>query len=130
MIVIIKRGRNINGRMELVEIVSMVSGRWKLLILYSLATGKMRFTELKRALGKVTHRILTKQLSDLEADGLVHRRVTKAMPRKVEYSLTDLGKTLLVALERLRQWAKENETRSELSPNLTLTETLQGDHSA
>ena len=88
--------------------IAMISDKWKVLIICKLRNGTMRFNELKRELKAVTQRVLTHQLRELEADGLVSRKVYAEVPPRVEYSLTHLGETLVPALERLEYWAKEH----------------------
>ncbi|GAC1502288.1 MAG: hypothetical protein NVS2B14_14910 [Chamaesiphon sp.] len=73
--------------------LKVIGGRWKVLILRELFEGIKRFGELHRALDGITQKMLTQQLRELEQDGIVHREVYLQVPPKVEYSLTDLGKT-------------------------------------
>ncbi len=84
--------------------LELISGKWKGLALYHLLDGTLRFTELKRRIGTVTQRSLTKQLRELEADGLIRREVFAVVPPKVEYSLTDAGKALRPVLGTLHNW--------------------------
>lgn len=84
--------------------LELIGGKWKGVALYHLLTGPMRFNELKRQVGNVTQRTLTKQLRELEADGLVHREVFPVVPPKVEYSLTDKGESLRPIIISLRDW--------------------------
>ena len=100
--------KEINGKVyrcffELTLLV--VGGKWKPIILYNLARqGVMRFGELKRQSQGVTERMLSRQLRELENDGLIHREVYKQVPPKVEYSLTELGRTLIPILLSMREW--------------------------
>ncbi|MGB7161288.1 MAG: helix-turn-helix domain-containing protein [Tepidisphaeraceae bacterium] len=86
--------------------LDVIGGRWKILILYRLAGGCRRFSELKRELGGVTQKMLTQQLRQMQADGLVRRKVYAQVPPKVEYSLTARGRTLLPIVEAMCQWGK------------------------
>lgn len=88
--------------------ISMVSDKWKVLIICKLSDNTLRFNELRRELQGVTQRVLTHQLRELEADGLVTRKVFAEVPPRVEYSLTDLGKTLIPVLQQLEVWADEH----------------------
>jgi DNA-binding HxlR family transcriptional regulator len=88
--------------------IAMISDKWKVLILCKLRLGKLRFNELKRELQGVTQRVLTHQLRELEADGLVKRTVYAEVPPRVEYELTNLGNTLMPALESLETWARQH----------------------
>ncbi|MGH7836833.1 MAG: winged helix-turn-helix transcriptional regulator, partial [Candidatus Binataceae bacterium] len=72
----------------------VIGGRWKTVILYHLFEQTMRFSELSRAIGSITQKMLSQQLRELERDGLVNRRVYPQIPPKVEYSLTSRGLTL------------------------------------
>jgi len=86
--------------------LSVIGGKWKCLIIWYLGVSALRFNELKRKLPKITQRMLTLQLRELESDGLVSRKVySQGMP-KVEYSLTDAGRSLLPVLGSLTDWAR------------------------
>lgn len=84
--------------------LEQISGKWKGLALYHLAGGPQRFSALKRLLGGVTQRTLTKQLRDLEADGLISRTVHAVVPPRVDYALTPKGEALVPVLMALREW--------------------------
>ena len=88
--------------------LSVIGGKWKCLIIWYLGSNALRFNELKRKLPKITQRMLTLQLRELESDGLVIRKVfSQGMP-KVEYSLTDAGRGLLPVLGSLSDWARSS----------------------
>ena len=76
-------------------------------IVWSLSSRSMRYGELKKALPKVTHKMLTQQLRELEKDELIARKVYSQIPPKVEYSLTLLGKSVLPVIEMLIEWGNE-----------------------
>lgn len=84
--------------------LDLIGGKWKGMILYYLCTETKRFSELMRLIPGITQRMLTKQLRDLEANGIVHREVYPQVPPKVEYSLTSLGKTLEPVIRELEKW--------------------------
>lgn len=84
--------------------LEQISGKWKGLVVYHLLEGTLRFNELKRRLGNVTQRSLTKQLRELEADGIVHRKVFAVVPPRVDYSLTQKGKDLRDIMAALHAW--------------------------
>lgn len=88
--------------------LEMIGGKWKGLVLYHLLDGPVRFNALKREIGGVTQRMLTKQLRELEKDGLVHREVYPQVPPKVEYSLTEKGESLRAIVLALREWGMEH----------------------
>ena len=89
-------------------LVSAISGRWKLLVIYWLAQGTCRFNQLQRSLGNITHRTLARQLSELQEVGFVSRKDFKTIPPHVEYSLTPLGKSLMPLLQSMHEWAIAN----------------------
>ena len=88
--------------------LEIVSGKGKGLILYHLLDNTLRFNELKRRLSGISQRMLTKQLRELERDGLVHRKIYPEVPPRVEYSLTSLGKTLEPVILSLKTWGEEH----------------------
>lgn len=88
--------------------LELIGGKWKGIILYHLLDDKKRFSELKRQVGSVTQRMMTKQLRELEEAGLVHREVFAVVPPKVEYSLTEKGRSLDPILIALRNWGNEH----------------------
>ena len=87
--------------------IRMVGGKYKVLILYHLISGKLRFNELQKLVPHATPKMLTQQLRELEADGLITRTVYPVVPPKTEYNMTDFGKTLMPVLESLCAWGKE-----------------------
>ena len=88
--------------------ISLIDGKWKCVVLYHLLDKTVRFNELRRIIPDVTQRMLTNQLRELEADGLIVRKVYAQVPPKVEYSLSPLGKTLEPVLLALRGWGDAN----------------------
>ncbi len=88
--------------------LAVVGGRWKVLILQQLRGGAKRFNELRRALSGITHKTLTQQLREMEADRIVNRKVFAQIPPKVEYSLAPLGKTLRPVLDAMHHWAERH----------------------
>lgn len=84
--------------------VEVIGGKWKGVILFHLLDGTKRFNELSRLMPAVTQRMLTRQLRELEADQVVERKVYAEIPPKVEYSLTEFGKTLEPVLRMLQRW--------------------------
>lgn len=89
-------------------LISAISGRWKLLVLYWLAQETCRFNQLQRNLGGITHRTLTRQLSELQEAGFVSRKDFKTIPPHVEYSLTSLGQSLIPLIQAMHEWATLN----------------------
>lgn len=90
--------------------VSVIGGKWKMVILYLLAENQpVRFNELKRQIGGITFKMLSSQLKELESDGLVERKEYPQVPPKVEYSLTHKAESLLPVLEELCEWGEKNQ---------------------
>ena len=88
--------------------MSQISGKWKLIILWHIYDNKViRFNELMRSINKITHKMLSNQLKELVNDNLIHKEIYKEIPPKVEYSLTEHGKTLIPVMDLLFQWGKE-----------------------
>ncbi|MBE9078610.1 helix-turn-helix transcriptional regulator [Romeria aff. gracilis LEGE 07310] len=86
--------------------LDVIGGKWKGVVLYHLLEGKRRFGELQRLMPGVTRRMLTLSLRELEEEGIVHREVYKQVPPKVEYSLTEYGRTLEPIILSLRTWGE------------------------
>src|SRR5438093_11904407 len=87
------------------EVLTRVGDKWSLQIISRLGEGTLRFTELKRAIEGISQRMLTLTLRQLERDGLVRRTVYPTVPPKVEYTLSDFGRTILVPVTELANWA-------------------------
>ena len=87
--------------------LTLISDKWKVLIIRDLLSGTRRFGELKRSLGGVSQKVLTSQLRQMEESGLLTRTVYPEVPPRVEYTLTELGYSLRPALEALRDWGEE-----------------------
>ncbi|MEG0051262.1 MAG: helix-turn-helix domain-containing protein [Terrisporobacter sp.] len=85
----------------MVLVHKLISGKWKILILWYLCGGSLRFSDLKRKLPDVTQKMLTNQLRSLEEDGLIYRKVYPVFPPKVEYGLTDLGDGITPMLKEM-----------------------------
>jgi DNA-binding HxlR family transcriptional regulator len=93
------------------EVLRLVDGRWKLLILFHLFDGKVqRYSDLERLIPGVSQKMLAQQLRKLEADGIVTRKLYPQVPPKVEYRLTDWGQALCPALDGLLKWAEQRSS--------------------
>lgn len=84
--------------------LDVIGGKWKGVLLFRLLSGVKRFNELRRLLPKITQRMLTNQLRELERDGLISRKIYAQIPPRVEYRLTKLGKALAPALTEMQVW--------------------------
>ncbi len=89
-------------------VLDRIADKWTVLVIGALATETKRFGQLKRELDGVSQKMLTQTLRGLERDGIVHREVYPTVPPKVEYSLTDLGKTLVTLVTEVRQWSESH----------------------
>lgn len=87
--------------------LAVIGGKWKALIIWQLKGGRLRFTQLMDKLPMVSPRMLTKQLRELEDDGVITRTIYPEVPPRVEYSLTDLGTSVIPVLESLCAWGSE-----------------------
>jgi len=96
--------KNIHYQCSMELTLDLIGGKWKALILWHLGENTLRFSELKKTLPKITQKMFTQQLRELEGSGLVNRFIYTQIPPKVEYSLTPVGKSLLPILETLCQW--------------------------
>ncbi len=87
--------------------LGMIGGKYKSVILYHLKNETLRYSELKKILVNATSKMLTQQLRELEADGIVQRTVYPVVPPKTEYSLTEFGKTLIPVIDAICEWGTE-----------------------
>ena len=92
--------------------LTLIGDKWKVLILRDLMLGTKRFGELKKSIGSVSQKVLTAQLRDMEQNGLVHREVFAEVPPRVEYSLTELGRSLKPILDAMWNWGEEFKARN------------------
>ncbi|MBB4041281.1 DNA-binding HxlR family transcriptional regulator [Microvirga flocculans] len=93
--------------------MSLIDGKWKIIVLYKLLGGTLRFNELRRLIPSVTQRMLTHQLRELEADGLIVRTVYAQVPPRVEYTLSARGRSLEPVLLAMKEWGDANLSSSE-----------------
>lgn len=101
--------------------LTLLSGKWKLLTLHQLRQGTRRFSELEQLLPAISPRMLVKVLRELEGYGLVHRAVHTVVPPRVQYSLTELGRSVAPLIEALRSWGRHY---CAVQPEALLTETI------
>ena len=93
---------------SITPILQRIGDKWSILIVMMLARGPRRFNELKRLVDGISQRMLTLNLRGLEREGLISRKIFPTIPPKVEYALTDLGRSLCIHVIALGQWAEEN----------------------
>ena len=97
--------------------IELIGGKYKALILWHLSEKTLRFSELKKYVSGATAKMLTQQLRELEAHDLIHREVFPIIPPKVEYSLTELGRSLLPILVAMRDWGTNYLKSKNLDAN-------------
>jgi DNA-binding HxlR family transcriptional regulator len=95
------------------KVLDRIGDKWTIIVVGNLSKGPMRFNALMRAVGGVSHRMLTLTLRGLEEDGLVKRTVFPTVPPKVEYELTQIGSSLIEPLESLLAWAEKHQAAIE-----------------
>ena len=95
----------------------LIDGKWKGVILYHLLEGTLRFNEIRRRLASVTQRMLTNQLREMESDGLITRTVYAEVPPKVEYSLTERGRSLDPVIRALKTWGDLHAELADTTQN-------------
>jgi len=97
--------------------LDLIGGKYKSLILWHLSDGKLRFSELRSRIKKATPKMLTQQLRELETQQLIHREVFPVIPPKVEYSLTETGKSLMPILVAMRDWGANYLRGKNMEPS-------------
>lgn len=93
--------------------LDVIGGKWKGVLLYHMMDSTVRFNEFRRICPGITQRMLTLQLRELEEDGVVHREVYHQVPPKVEYSLTEFGRTLIPIIRLMRDWGIEYQAKQQ-----------------
>ena len=104
------RGKRFNNPVELA--LAVIGGKWKMPILWRLKDRVWRHGELRRSLGGITAKMLTQQLRELEADGLLTRTVYPEVPPRVDYAITELGRTAVAPIDALRSWGALYRSRA------------------
>lgn len=99
----------------------MIGGKYKALLLWHLTGRTLRFNELRKLVPEATPKMLTQQLRELEQDGLIHREVYPVVPPKVEYSLTELGRSLFPILNSMYDWGAALMERDGMEPCCSMT---------
>ena len=97
--------------------LDLIGGKYKALILWHLSERQLRFSELRKVITSATPKMLTQQLRELEAQSLIHREVFPVVPPKVEYSLTELGRSLMPMLVAMRDWGSGYLRGQDVEPN-------------
>jgi DNA-binding HxlR family transcriptional regulator len=100
-----------NGGCPVTNTMAVIGGKWKPIIMWIIRDGSKRFGEIKKLIPAITQKMLTQQLRELEFDGIIHREIYAVVPPKVEYSLTELGHTLVPILDAMAEWGKAEANR-------------------
>lgn len=103
--------------------LDLIGGKYKALILWHLAETKLRFSELRKCISRATPKMLTQQLRELEAQQLIHREVFPVVPPKVEYSLTETGRSLMPILVAMRDWGADYLRTKNMEPRCFMMDT-------
>lgn len=110
---------NQNDDMSVAATLSFIGGKYKALILWQLSNGKRRFSELRKLISEVTPKMLTQQLREMEASNLIHREVFQVIPPKVEYSLTEMGRSMMPIINAMRDWGVDYLRKAEADMQTT-----------
>ncbi|KFN02709.1 transcriptional regulator [Bacillus clarus] len=100
-----------NNDCPIATTLEVIGGKWKVHILCVLIEGKKRTNEIKREIPNITQKVLTQQLRQLESDGIIHRTVYQEVPPKVEYTISEYGKSLMQIMDELCEWGKDHQMK-------------------
>lgn len=89
--------------------LSLISGKWKIIILKELIRGPVRYSLLSKKIPRISSKVLTQQLKEMEQDGVVVRKIYAEVPPRVEYSLSEMGQSMLTILTAMREWGLKND---------------------
>jgi DNA-binding HxlR family transcriptional regulator len=106
--------------------LKVIGGKWKLIILWYLHSQTLRFSELVKQIPDITQKMLTQQLREMETDGLIVRKVYPVVPPKVEYSITDYGRSLEPILRSMNAWGEKHVVRAQAGGARGLAVSVQG----
>ncbi|EJL22936.1 helix-turn-helix domain-containing protein [Novosphingobium sp. AP12] len=108
-------GEDHSGCHALLEVLDRIGDKWTVMVVGVLAKGPTRFNAIQRAIGGISHRMLTRTLRGLERDGMVERRAFATIPPKVEYELSPMGRSLVSPLDTLMGWAQAHRPTIEVA---------------
>jgi DNA-binding HxlR family transcriptional regulator len=103
-----------NRQCPIESTLSLINGKWKLLILKELSQGPVRYGALERGIPTISAKVLTQQLREMEADGLVVRTIFPEIPPRVEYSLDEMGTSIFKVFTEMRRWGLEEDRRHDI----------------
>lgn len=101
--------------------MSVIGGKWKPIIIHQIGEDIKRFNQIRSAIPSVTQKMLTQQLRELERDGIIYRKVYPVVPPKVEYSLTEYGKTLMPIVYAIQAWGIQHHKRIKSASSVDQT---------
>lgn len=104
--------------------LELIGGKYKALILWHLSGKTLRFNQLQKVIPSVTARVLTHQLRELEEQNLIHRQIYPVVPPKVEYSMTELGRSLMPILTEMRDWGAKYLRSKDIEPNCFMMDSV------
>ena len=113
--------KNINSNCPVAATLHLIGGKYKALLLWHLSGKVLRFNQLRRLVPEATPKMLTQQLRELEADGLITRKVYPVVPPRVDYALTDKGQSLFPILEAMYKWGSVLMRSEGLTPECSMT---------
>ena len=122
---LLKQYKNKKIKYPIELVVFLLGDKWKFIILCKLLKGTKRFGELEKSIGNISSKVLTQQLKDLEAFGFVSRKTYDQIPPRVEYSVTEFGKTLIPIMKAMFDWGTEYRKEFDWIENLEIDKQLK-----
>ena len=122
---LLKQYKNKKIKYPIELVVFLLGDKWKFIILCKLLKGTKRFSEIEKSIGNISPKVLTQQLKDLEAFGFISRKTYDQIPPKVEYSVTEFGKTLVPIMRAMFDWGMEHSDKFDCIENLEIDKDLE-----
>ena len=122
---LLKQYKNKKIKYPIELVVFLLGDKWKFIILCKLLKGTKRFSEIEKSIGNISPKVLTQQLKDLEAFGFISRKTYDQIPPKVEYSVTEFGKTLVPIMRAMFDWGMEHSDKFDWIENLEIDKDLE-----
>ena len=122
---LLKQYKNKKIKYPIELVVFLLGDKWKFIILCKLLKGTKRFSEIEKSIGNISPKVLTQQLKDLEAFGFISRKTYDQIPPRVEYSVTEFGKTLVPIMRAMFDWGMEHSDKFDWIENLEIDKDLE-----
>ena len=122
---LLKQYKNKKIKYPIELVVFLLGDKWKFIILWKLLKGTKRFGEIEKSIGNISPKVLTQQLKDLEAFGFISRKTYDQIPPRVEYSVTEFGKTLVPIMSAMFDWGMEHSDKFDWIENLEIDKDLE-----